>query len=92
MTLSAKKLRRIQDGRNHPAGTFHYFRALLSGCGAIDIQPDPKRNDFFELHRARQVFYFYLSPVSGDVLLLAVWKDKKAIELAEAPGNLAKTC
>lgn len=76
MTLSAANLRKIRDGRNHPAETFHHFRALLSG-GAIDVQPDPKRNDFFELHRGPRVFYFYLSPVSGDVLLLAVWKDRK---------------
>jgi len=91
MRLSAARLRKIQDGRNHPAETFHHFRALLSG-GAIDVQPDPKRNDFFELHRGRQVFYFYLSPVSGDVLLLAVWKDKQPRGPAEDSENLAKVC
>jgi hypothetical protein len=73
MTLYVSELQKIQDGRQHPPETFLRFRRLLTT--GVAVQADPKRPDFYELRCGSEVFYFYLSPVSGEVLLLAVWAD-----------------
>lgn len=71
MTIHGRKTGKIEDGRSHSSEVFTRFRALLRDGAAI--KDDPKRPDFFELPDGEEVFYFYLSPVTGDVLLLAVW-------------------
>lgn len=73
MTIQLKETARIRDGRGHGPEILTRFRKLLRVGAAI--KNDPKRVDFFELRCGEEVFYFYLSPVSGDVLLLAVWGD-----------------
>jgi hypothetical protein len=71
MTIYLKEAAKIRDGRGHAPETFRRFQTLL--CGGAAISNDPKRPDFFELQHRDEVFYFYLSPVTSDVLLLAVW-------------------
>jgi hypothetical protein len=82
MTIQVKETARIRDGRGHPPEILARFRRLLRD-GAT-IKNDPKRGDFFELRCREEVFYFYLSPISGDVLLLAVWGNGQGRPRASA--------
>lgn len=61
----------IEDPRNHPAETVAALRDILSR-GARTI-PDPKRRGFYEIQGDSLVYYIHISPVSGNVLLLATW-------------------
>jgi len=65
---------RIEDPRNHPAETVLGLRDILSG-GAT-IVPDPKRLGFYEVHGDSLVYYIHVSPVNGNVLLLATWQNE----------------
>ena len=64
---------RIEDVRNHPEETVLALRDILSG-GATII-PDPKRRGFFEVQSDALVYYIHVSPVSGNILLLATWRN-----------------
>jgi len=61
----------IEDPRDHPAETVAALRDILSR-GARGIQ-DPKRRGFYEVQSDSLVYYIYVSPVNGSVLLLATW-------------------
>lgn len=66
----------IEDLRNHPAETVMTLRSLLAG-GAMLI-PDPKRDGFYEVKSGSLVYYIHVSPVTGNVLLLATWANEAA--------------
>ena len=63
----------IRDVRNHPAETIDTLRQLLAS--GAHVEADPKRPDFYELHHGADVFYIYVSPVTGQILLLATWTN-----------------
>jgi hypothetical protein len=65
---------RIEDPRHHPTETVLALRDILSG-GATII-PDPKRRDFYEVRSESVVYYIRVSPVNGNVLLLATWPNE----------------
>jgi hypothetical protein len=65
---------RIEDPRNHPAETVLALRDILS-CGATTI-PDPKRRGIYEVRSDSLVYYIHVSPVNGNVLLLATWPNE----------------
>ena len=70
----------VNDLRNHSAGTVERLRALLAAGGAA--QPDPKRENFYELEDDTQVYYIYVYPRGTKVLLLATWPKEAAAALA----------
>lgn len=78
MVMRFKEEPRIRDIRNHPVETIETLRRLLASGAAV--QPDPKRPNFFELHQENQVFYFHVSPVTGQILLLATWTNHFSAE------------
>ncbi len=84
MVLRREKNLTIEDLRNHPAETIEKLRGLLA-AGAL-AQADPRRPDFYELENGSQVFYIYVSPNNGKVLLLATWTKETVPRLASAAG------
>ena len=81
MTCCADEVR-IEDPRNHPAKTVLALRDIL--CGGATIIPDPKRRGFYEVRGESVVYYIYVSPVNGNVLLLATWpKENELAQLAQ---------
>jgi hypothetical protein len=73
MTCCADEIR-IQDPRNHPAETVLALRDIL--CQGATILPDPKRHGFYEVRGESVVYYIWVSPVNGNVLLLATWPNE----------------
>jgi len=64
----------IRDLRNHPPETLETLRRLLASGARVEA--DPKRPNFYELQHGPEVFYIYLSPVTGQILLLATWTSE----------------
>jgi len=71
MVLRVSENLQIDDLRKHTGEQVDALRSLL-GAGAL-AQPDPHRDDFYEIVDDNRVFYIYISPVTGKVVLLAVW-------------------
>ena len=72
----------IESLRNHPAGDVQALQRLLA-AGA-DAAMDPHHKNFYEVEDAGRVFYLYISPVNGEVRLLAVWQAGVSPEVARA--------
>jgi hypothetical protein len=81
MVLRLNQNATVENTRHHPAEEIEAVRKLLA-AGA-PAQPDPHRAHFYELENTDRVFYIYLSPVTGHVLLLASW-GKDAAPQADA--------
>ena len=73
----------IRDLRRHPTDTVETLRRLLAS--GARVQADPKRPDFYELEHGSEVFYIYISPVSGEILLLATWANVGAVKAQQCP-------
>lgn len=65
---------RIEDPRNHSPETVIALRDILSG--GTTIIPDSKRPGFYEVHGESTTYYIRISPVNGNVLLLATWPNE----------------
>jgi len=74
MVANVRSSAQIEALRNHPAETVMTLRSLLAG-GAT-LVPDPKRAGFFEVESGSFVYYIHVSPVTGNVLLLATWPNE----------------
>jgi hypothetical protein len=70
----------IEDLRNHPREMLVQLRDVLASGAAAT--PDPKRLGFYELKHREQIYYVYVSPSTGKVLLLAAWSPQERL-LAE---------
>jgi len=73
----------IEDLGNHPAETVIRLGILLAGT--VNITPDPKRKDFYEIYGGSIVYYVYVSPLSGTISLLATWRN-----VPRGPCNILK--
>jgi hypothetical protein len=91
MWLRMKNDPTVKNLRNHSPETVGELRALLTrGASA---SPDPRRKNFYELDGGSRVFYVHLSPVSGRVMLLAVWDNHPQGKPAPAQRlELAECC
>jgi len=71
----------VENPRAYEAGAVEHLRYLLSvGSPA---ERDPKRENFYEIESECDVYYIYISPVSGNVVLLAKW-IRQAQECADS--------
>jgi hypothetical protein len=62
---------RIENPREYEHGTVDQLRHLLeTGSPA---QRDPRRQNFYDIDGKCESFYIHVSPVSGNVVLLARW-------------------
>lgn len=71
MVMRVENGRKIEGLGRHSAESISRLQQLLAG-GARVI-PDPKRPDFYEVESGAEVYYIYVSPVTGTILLLATW-------------------
>jgi hypothetical protein len=82
MEMCLERELEIEDLRNHTRETIAQLRDVLASGAAII--PDPKRVGFFEVKRREQIYYIYVSPSTGKVLLIAAWchQENLAAEVA----------
>ena len=72
MVLQLNERLTIENLRNYPSETVENLRGLLEN-GAL-AHADPRHENFYEVENGRRIFYVYLSPASGKVILLATWR------------------
>jgi len=77
MVMCLERGLEIEDLRNHSQEMIMQLRDALAG-GAT-VTPDPKRAGFYEVKRREQLFYIYISPDTGKVLLIAAWPHEEAL-------------
>jgi hypothetical protein len=69
--LPLKEGARIENPRAYEVDAIHQLRCLLdTGSPATR---DPRRENFYEIEGNGETFYIHVSPVSGNVVLLAKW-------------------
>ena len=61
----------IENPRGYATDTIEDLRNLLLSGG--HGQQDPHREHFYELEGNREIFFIHVSPITGNVLLLAKW-------------------
>jgi len=69
--LRNSKQPQVQDLRDHPAEVVEELRQLLASDAPA--RPDPQRADFYEIEGRSHVFFVYILPGNGNVVLLATW-------------------
>jgi hypothetical protein len=66
-----KAVATIENPRKYETSAVEQLRQLLqSGTAAQD---DPRRPNFYEIDAHDETFYIHISPVTGNVVLLAKW-------------------
>jgi hypothetical protein len=63
----------IEDLGSHPPGTVIRLGILLAG--AVNVMPDPKRKNFYEVRDGLSCYYIYVSPVTATISLIAAWRN-----------------
>jgi hypothetical protein len=72
----------VETAHRHPRHTVERVGELLAG--GVEARADVQRRNLFEITDGRDVFYIHISPVSGNVLLLATWALEQTPEPAFA--------
>jgi len=73
MVLQMNERTRIEDPREYGANIVNDLRSLLTAGGCA--QRDPHRENFYEIENGGNAFYIHVSPINGDVVLLAKWSS-----------------
>jgi hypothetical protein len=73
MELQMDERTRIEDPREYGSDVVNDLRSLLTAGGCA--QRDPHRENFYELENGGNTFYIHVSPINGDVVLLAKWSS-----------------
>jgi hypothetical protein len=61
----------IENPRGYAAETVEDLFNLLSSGG--QGQQDPHREHFYEIEGTKDIFFIHISPITGNVVLLAKW-------------------
>lgn len=75
----------IENPRRHASESVERLRGLLAE--GTKATADPKRQGFYDLEDDGRVFYIYVSPVSGRVVLLATWLDHETASPIPQPAE-----
>ena len=69
--IQVKEGARIENPRKYEPGAVEHLRHLLEV--GIPAQRDPERENFYEIESNYETYYIHVSPISGNVVLLAKW-------------------
>lgn len=73
MRMNFGEVLEIADWGNHPATAL--ISLGISLAGTVNVTPDPKRKNFYEMEDGSTGYYFYVSSVSRTIFLLASWTN-----------------
>jgi hypothetical protein len=71
MMIQIKGGAQIENPRQYEPGAVEHLRHLLEVGGPAER--DPARDNFYEVEGNSETYYIHLSPISGNVVLLAKW-------------------
>ena len=69
--IQIKEGAQIENPREYESGAVENLRLLLQ-VGSAALR-DPQRENFYEVEGCNETFYIHVSPISGNVVLLAKW-------------------
>ncbi len=69
--IQFKKGARVENPREYETGAVEQLRHLLEAGNPG--QRDPRRENFYEVENQCETYYIHVSPISGNVTLLARW-------------------
>jgi hypothetical protein len=84
---------RITDGakfenpRGYTPDTIEGLRRLLLSGG--NSRQDPRREHFYELEGNRETFFIHISPITGNIMLLAKWARQEQYRCLDAEHMVA---
>lgn len=71
LMVQVKEGMRIENPRKYEPGAVEQLRHLLQT--GILAKRDPHRENFYEIESLDETYYIHISPVSGNIVLLAKW-------------------
>jgi hypothetical protein len=74
MLLKMMESTSIENPREYAAHTVEDLRLLL--LAGSQAERDPRREYFYNLEGDRSAYYIHISPITGNVTLLAKWSRK----------------
>ena len=74
MQLRINTQARIENPRNYDVHVVDQLQALLTSGSEAD--PEARRRNFYEMEDGDRRYYVHVSPINGNVVLLAVWSGK----------------
>ncbi|MGB8541539.1 MAG: hypothetical protein WCD49_07865 [Candidatus Acidiferrales bacterium] len=78
VTCSERELE-IEDLRNHSQEMISHLRDVLAR--GANVIPDAKRPGFYEVKLHGQLYFIYISPKTGKVLLIAGWSREESLHV-----------
>jgi hypothetical protein len=85
MLLQMRDGSRIENPREYEVHAVEYLRILL--LAGSQAQPDPHRENFYQIEDDKNAYYVHVSPITGNVVLLAKWARQPQTCYADA-GSL----
>jgi hypothetical protein len=61
----------VENPRAYEAGAVEHLKYLLEA--GSPIERDPRRKNFYDIDGGNETYYIHVSPISGNVTLLAKW-------------------
>jgi hypothetical protein len=62
---------KIENPREYEASAVEHLQQLLEADSPAQI--DPSRENFYEIEGVNETYYIHLSPITGNVVLMAKW-------------------
>jgi len=87
MVLPITEHARIENPRGYAADEVENLRQLLATGGPG--QPDPRREHFYEMAGNSDTYYIHVSPITGNVVLLAKWSRNRQESCLDAEHMVA---
>ena len=71
MAFRMRKIANIENPREYAADAVEDLRHLLLAGG--QAERDPRREHFYNVEGDKSAYYIHVSPITGNVILLAKW-------------------
>jgi hypothetical protein len=71
MLLQMRQGSEIENPRGYASQAVEDLRGLLQTAG--EVERDSQRENFYQIEDNRNVYYIHVSPITGNVILLARW-------------------
>jgi hypothetical protein len=78
MVMCSERELKIEDLRNHSEEMVTHLRDVLAR--GANVIPDPKRPGFYEVKLHGELYFIYVSPNTGKVLLIAGWNREESLQ------------
>lgn len=72
MILRMEQRPTIDNVKSYPAEVVDQLGKLL--VDGVSARQDPRRNNFYDVEHDDRAFFIHLSPLTGKVMLLAMWQ------------------